>query len=226
MIFTDDARQCSKAKGASGGEVKPINIEVHNLHSQYGSSINEEYYNYAFRTYKEISGHKLHIIAEVKLIESDAQVLAEAIKKLEQSVATAITAFPQKNRREFTAIKYYIFSGGESRVGGRKGGQWYFPKGNNISPRFDNSIVIRSAKDYLKYPEARAAQTAFHELSHAYYSYHRKDIYWTANKAFKNARKTKLYLNVKKKKWASSEKSLRDDISARIFCGAFEDLLP
>lgn len=197
-IYTDDRRRCPEESPQSQPEIYPIKLQ--NLHSRYGRVVSEEYHNYAFRSYAPVSHATLNIVAEKKLTEESPEKLQRAIDQLEKAVAKALSALPSAIRGEFRQVRYFFFTGDESRTGGRMGGQWYFRKGNSTSERFDDSIVIRSVDDYLTlYDETQAAQTALHELSHAYYYYHRKHIYWNLKAAFDNARAQKLYRNVKMK---------------------------
>ncbi len=193
LLFTDNRRLCQESTGTPAASV---DVRVHNLHSQYGALVSEEYYNYAFRAYAPLDGYRLNIIAEKKLIDSDPELLSRAARKLERAVDVALLAFPASARPQFDEVRYFIFSGEESRSGGRRGGQWYFPRNNRTSPRFDNSIVIRSAKDYLRYSSKQAARTALHELSHAYYYYHYRRIGKSVRDAYNNAEKGGLYRNV------------------------------
>lgn len=192
-LFTDNRRLCQETPKAPAASV---DVRVHNLHSQYGGLVSEEYYNYAFRAYAPVEGYRLEIIAEKKLIDNDPELLKKAAQKLERAVGVALLAFPADVRSQFDGVRYFFFSGDESRSGGRRGGQWYFPRNNRTSPRFDNSIVIRSAKDYLRYSSKRAAQTALHELSHAYYYYHYRRIGKAVRSAYNNAEEAGLYRNV------------------------------
>lgn len=197
VSYTDDIRKCNGGSERST-EIEQVDVSNINTHSQYGTTISEEYYNYAFRDYEALNGYKIKIIAEKKLIVEQPELLKNAAVKLERATVKAIQSFPVHVRSEFDGVKYYLFSGEESRTGGRKGGQWYFRKGNKISARFDDSIVIRSAQKYLEeYSEKRAIQTAVHELSHAYYHYHRNRLYSPVQRAFKNAVDKRLYRNVK-----------------------------
>lgn len=197
-IFTDDERRCPKIEGEVDSEPEVYDVKLHNLHSQFGSLVSEEYYNYAYRAYSPVPGYSLNIVAEQKLIDSDPKQLKQAIFKLEQATAAAMTSLPWEIQKQFAGVRYFFFTGEESRTGGRKGGQWYFRKGNNTSPRFDDSVVIRSVSDYLEnYSQGRASQTALHELSHAYYYYHWRKIYRNLKAAYENAQANKLYQNVK-----------------------------
>ncbi len=200
VVFTDSTKNCDSKHVSNGNEIEKIKIQNTNVHSQYGESVSEEYHNYSFRIYEEIRGYSIRVIAEKKLIDESPKILETAAKKLEMSVGKAIFSFPEHVRHEFDDVKFYLFNGEESRTRSRKGGQWYFRKGNITSARFDDSIVIRSVKDYINlYSNERAALTAAHELSHAYYYYHRNRIYGAINKAFKNAENKGLYTNVKLK---------------------------
>lgn len=198
-IFTDIKHRCRSMSGAKEEDVKTLDIEPLNLHSQFGAVVSEEYHNYAFRAYERLAGYSLDIVAEKALLDSAPLILEAAIEKLERSVTRAKNTFPPRIAEQFSGVRYFIFSGHEARQGGRKGGQWYFRKGNTTSARFDNSVVVRSAKGFLSYQDDHAAYTAAHELSHAYYYYHRKKIYWLADKAYKNAKQRRLYLKVKRR---------------------------
>lgn len=198
LLFTDNRRLCAETGQAPAASV---DAKLRNVHSQYGETVSEEYYNYAFRAYEAVPGRSLRIIAEKKLIDTQPEMLGKAIVKLEKAVATAMAAFPAAVRPEFEGVRYYLFSGEEAHTGGRKGGQWYFRKNNGTSPRFDDSIVVRSAQDYLyNYSDEQAALTAIHELSHAFYYYHRPRLYNTVKEAYDNANTKKLYLNVARKR--------------------------
>ncbi len=198
VYFTDDIRNCESSNKEEKNEFEIVKLRSSNTHSLYGETVSEEYHNYAFRAYEDVPGYSIRVVAEKKLVSEHPELLGNAAEKLEKAVAKAISSFPEHVRHEFDGVKYYLFSGEESRTGGRKGGQWYFRKGNTTSARFDDSVVIRSAKDYLTFYSAdRAALTAAHELSHAYYYYHKDRIYRAVLKAFRNAKNQKLYQNVK-----------------------------
>lgn len=201
-LYTDNRRLCADPDPAAKSSVVPLAVEVHNLHSQYGSSVSEEYYNYAFRTYRELPGHRFPIVAELRLLDEEPQLVEKAVTKLEKVVAMAMQAYPVEVRREFAGVRYFLFSGTEARTGGRKGGQWYFRRGNNVSSRFDNSVVIRSAQDFVARSDQSAAFTAAHELAHAWYYFHRREIYHKVRQAYQHSEKEKLYRNVRWKNGA------------------------
>jgi len=195
-VFTDNSVNCGQHRSTNDAPAETIELPPLNLHSRYGQHISEEYYNYAFRAYQPVKGYQLEIIAETRLVDEHPQLLSQAATRLAQIMEAAIALFPAQVRLEFKGIRYFLFLGEESRTGGRKGGQWYFRRGNNTSARFNDSIVIRSAADYLRYTHEWALQTAVHELSHAYFYYHRQQLIQPLQKAFSHARKNNLHLNV------------------------------
>lgn len=198
-IFTDDRRHCvdpAQNQASQADAITTVELKPQNLHSQYGQTVSEEYHNYAFRSYRPIDGYTLTIIAEDKLAQESPELLAKAAKKLEHAVQSAIALYPRHIQGEFKGIKYYIFSGAEASTGGRRGGFWYFRRGNSVSERFDDSIVTRSAKEYLGYSEKAAIQVAVHELAHAFYYYHYRDMYGANKQAFDNANSVNLYRNL------------------------------
>ncbi|WP_299973008.1 hypothetical protein [uncultured Pseudoteredinibacter sp.] len=198
-IYTDKRHLCKSSGQKNQGDIQSIELTETNLHSKYGATVSEEYRNYAFRSYEPLTGYNINIIAEKRLTSEDPELLQKAAAKLEKAVRRAFKAFPSSILGEFADVKFYLFTGDEARTGGRHGGQWYFSEGNRTSKRFDDSVVVRSAKDYIKYKSLTAARFAVHELSHAYYSYHFKHLYRPAKKAFENAKNKKLYENVKHK---------------------------
>lgn len=197
-IFTDNKLKCSgQERGQASAEVERINVKNYNVHSQFGASVSEEYYNYSFREYLPLDGYSIPIIAEKKLHDTDSKNLTAAAQKLSSAIERSCKIFTKAICAEFAQIKYFLFMGKESRTGGRHGGQWYFPVNNRISKHFDDSIVVRSIYDYLIYSEDEALMTALHELSHAYYFRHIKRLYQTNNAAYQNAEKNNLYQKVK-----------------------------
>lgn len=195
-IFTDNIRHCKQAGAVNERSMAEVAVTPTNVHSQYGRSVSEEYFNYSFRAYEKLTGYRIHIIAEKALIDHQPALVAKAAQKLEKTILAAKARFPVHVSKTFSGVRFYIFSGDEARTGGRKGGQWYFRKGNNTSARFDDSIVVRSAKDYLRYSDKYALQVAVHELSHAYYHYNGHRIYRAIRDVFLQAKKNRLYLNV------------------------------
>ncbi|MCV6622155.1 MAG: hypothetical protein OIF51_10445 [Cellvibrionaceae bacterium] len=196
-IYTDKRHLCKSSGQKSQDDIQNVELTETNLHSKYGATISKEYRNYAFRSYEPLTGYSINIIAEKRLASEYPEMLKKVASKLEKAVQKAYKVFPASIKEEFSGVKFYLFVGDEARTGGRHGGQWYFRKGNSVSPRFNDSVVVRSAKDYVKYTDLKAAQFAVHELSHAYYNYHWKQLYRPVKKAFRNATMKRLYENVK-----------------------------
>ena len=202
LVFTDNIHVCktpSEIAADVASEVETIELQPLNLHSQYGRHISEEYSNYAFRNYEPVHGYQIKIIAEKALVDDYPVILQQAAEKLEQTVLQALNTFSADIRAEFDGVRYFLFNGEQSSTGGRRGGQWYFSRGNNTSVRFNDSIVVRSAREYLSYSATEALQVAVHELSHAYYYYYLKKIYYSVKEAFTHAQDKSLYFNVRRK---------------------------
>lgn len=196
-IFTDDSRIC--ARTGEPDSATAVELVSLNVHSQYGETISEEYRTYSFLAYSAVPGYSIRILAEDALIEEAPKVLKKASKKLENTMAEAVHLYPPKIRGEFAQITYFLFVGKEANTGGRRGGQWYFRKGNSVSRRFDDSIVIRSASRYVKKSRTSAVATGVHELAHAYYHYHRGMFARKTRAAYQNAQRTGLYRDIKSK---------------------------
>lgn len=196
VVFTDNIRKCQANNKQGEGAIAPIDIRLHNLHSQYGQTVSEEFYNYVYRHYSKYNKYNIYILYETIIGEKTPKLLSRVTRKLNQSVGVALSAFPSEVQRQFSDIRYFIFVGDESRTGARKGGLWYFRKNNGISNTFDNSIIVRSAKDYLGYTKEISDQVIVHELSHAYFHYHWGRIFSLVNDAYENAESKKLYRNI------------------------------
>lgn len=203
ITFTDSARNCPSAQHAA-----ELDLPSANIHSQFGEVVSEEYHNYRYRHYKALSGFSIPITVEQSLWDSNPTLAQKAAQKLERIINKAKHYFPASARAEISGIRYFIFLGDESSSGGRKGGQWYFRKGNHVSTRFDDAIIVRSADDYVnRYNDTQATRTAIHELSHAYYYYHRPTLYHPTKQAFNNANRQRLYYQAKTEGGKSIDKA-------------------
>lgn len=196
-FYTDNKVKCGEYEGKKQvKDIEELQVKNYNLHSQYGDFVSEEHYNYAFREYVPLSGYPVTIIAEKKLHQEHPKTLNSAAKKLSDTAERACKIFTKFICAQFSDLKYFIFTGDESRTGGRHGGQWYFRKGNRTAEKFDHSIVVRSASDYLRYTDDGALMTEIHELSHAYYYLHFARLYRSNLNAYKNAMTKNLYRQV------------------------------
>ncbi len=211
--FTDNpALHCEQDTSPSeiGGkttQVEEIEVEIQNLHSQFGTHVSEDYYTYSQKKYTSLPGFNLSLFVEKALLDDNPELTQKAAQKLANSLKKAKSFYPSFITAQFSDINYFIFRGENSSSGGRKGGQWYFRRGNRISKRFDHSIVIRSAQDYVNRKETLSVATAIHELAHAYYYLHRKQLLQPTRNAYHNALTQKLYQNVKTPKGNNIKKA-------------------
>ncbi|UTA49021.1 hypothetical protein L1F30_05600 [Simiduia sp. 21SJ11W-1] len=190
-IFTDDPRRCGEAK------IETREVRILNSHSQFGRQQSREYHNYANRAHLPLTGYAINIIVERELAETDPELARNSARKLETAVLAALARFPNAQKAKFSGIRYYIFSGSDSSYGGKDSGLWYFAKGNRISPRFDDSIIINSARNFMRMSDELALAISIHELAHGFYHYHKKRLYPLALKVYENAKKSGLYTNRK-----------------------------
>lgn len=190
-IFTDDPRRCGNAP------IETREVNIVNSHSQFGLQESKEYYNYANRAHLPLEGYRINIIAERELAESNPELTHKTARKLESHVLAAIGRFPIVHRPKFKDVRYYIFSGTDSSYGGKDSGLWYFARGNNISPRFDDSIIINSAKGFMRMSDELTLAITIHELAHGFYHYNKKRLYPLTKKAYESAQENGLYLNRK-----------------------------
>lgn len=189
-VYTDDARKCGREPS------QQIDIELHNIHSQFGQTESKEYYNYANRAHQQLTGFQLDIWAESELVKKHSAQLHAAATRLQKMVGQALALLPAQHRPLFDPIRYYFFTGSQSSYGGKDSGLWYFPTNNRISRRFDNAIVINSAANYLAMSDSRALAVTLHELAHAFNRYHWREIARPQKAAYANAVNQKLYRNL------------------------------
>ena len=191
IIFTDDPRRCGKAT------IDTRDIKLVNSHSQFGALESKEYFNYANRAHTPLTGYQINIIAESELLETQPDLTHKAARRLQLNVLRALDRFPTEHRKSFKNIRYYLFSGKTSSYGGKDSGLWYFRKGNRISKRFDDSIIINSADNFVRISDQLALAVTIHELAHGYYFYHQQRVYPQAKAAFDLAAKSHRYRNLK-----------------------------
>lgn len=194
-FFTDKKRLCV-GLNEKDEEVNEVELSPQNLHSQYGSHVSEEYYNYAYRDITRMPGYAIDVYVETRLIEEQPALVKPAIRKMEKAIVAARKVFPGIVRPHHNTLKYFIFTGDESRTGGRKGGFWYMSDRTKAGEKFHHSIVARSAADLVGITDERAFSVAVHEMAHAYHYKNWKRLGRKSKNAYDQAKQKKLYLNV------------------------------
>ena len=190
-IFTDDPRKCGTSP------IKEQTVQLQNTHNQYGALESKEYFNYANRAHTRLRGYRIAIIVETELLTRQPDLARAAADRLDQKVAQALTILPSAHRQQFKGIRYYIFSGTGSSYGGKDGGLWYFRKGNKISERFDNSILINSAQSFVNMADHLALAVTIHELAHGFNHYNWRQIDQAAKLAYSHAKQQQRYRQIK-----------------------------
>ncbi|MDN3640585.1 hypothetical protein QWY82_17440 [Simiduia curdlanivorans] len=189
-IFTDDPRKCGKAP------VTEHTVELKNTHNQYGALESKEYFNYANRAHTRLDGYAIAIIVESELLSTQPELTRKAADRLSQKVAQALAILPAQHRAQFNNIRYYIFSGTGSSYGGKDSGLWYFAKNNRISKRFDDSIVVNSAANFMAMSDKSALAVIIHELAHGFHRYHWRRLSQLSQQSYTLAKQQKLYTNL------------------------------
>jgi len=110
-VYTDSKLNCKAFGGKVDAEVETITFDSINMHSQYGATVSEEYYNYAFRAYEKIPGYTINIIAESKLIHNHPQLLQQSASKLDKTIVRAISTFPCMLSLNLTALSISFLVG-------------------------------------------------------------------------------------------------------------------
>lgn len=191
--FTDDERKC-----AGRQQVEQLEVELQNWHSEFGAVQSYDYHSYPFRAHQALAGYSIRINVEESLLKADPELVRKVASRLEENHRKALSLFPSYHAHLFGDVTYFIYGGEEYHDQSLVHGLWYIRRGNSVSPRWDDSIVVRSASHYMTLSDIRALSAAVHELAHGYYHYKGRYTYKASREAYEQAKAGKLYLNVRR----------------------------
>ena len=184
------------------------------------------------RRYKKADS-EWNILIEKSLIRNDFELSYEATKKLEKYLNIIFKKLPEHTHEKLKNINVYLMYGKQSPNGGKNSGMSYFRKGEPknyryLDPRWENVIVIYSAKNWMYLNGLWAKKALTHEFAHAWHLLNYPSRHPLLMSAYKQASKKKLYQNVKTKigetkSKAYAAKNHREyfaELSAMYFVGA------
>ncbi len=173
------------------------------------------------------------IFIEESLQKKDFELSVKAADKLEKYLKIVFKKLPKHTHEKLKNVKFYLMHGEKSPNGGRKKGMSYIRKGepknyDYLDPRWENVIVIYSAKNLMYLNDLWSKKALVHELAHAWHLLNFPDNHVPIIQAFNKAKKKGLYQKVKTvkgeiKNKAYAIKNHREyfaELSAMYFVGA------
>jgi hypothetical protein len=222
-IFTDNSSHCAVTKmddNATGTKIsdttnksrsnsnksstsnKNKRVVSHTLAKCGKKATNKHKVNYCSprREYQK-TGKNWTIYLEQSLVSGDKTLADKALSKLEHNLNEIIALLPAKAVKRLNKLDFYIMWGKPSPNGGRASSMGYFRKGQPLNyhyldPRWQDVIVIYSAKNLLYLNELWTKKALMHELAHAWHIGNWPDKYPPIYNAYLQAKQKGLYTNV------------------------------
>lgn len=195
-IYTDNHALCK------WGQAKPVKVDARAQNNQ--ASKGKVNYRIPARQYDSV-GTSYKVYIEHDLRTGDPQLADAAIEKLEVTLKEIFFVLPQKPAKELSELTFYLMWGEGSPNGGRKSGMSYIRPGEPknypyLDPRWENVIVIYSAKNLIYLDALWSKKALMHELAHAWHLNSWSENYEPILSAYRNAKNLGLYRNVKDNK--------------------------
>jgi hypothetical protein len=152
------------------------------------------------RDYVAVSGAR-RIFVEKSLMDRKPELGRRVAAKLEVTLAAVSDRLPEKSKSTLSRVSYHVMCGKDSPQGGRANGMSYIRNGepNNyphLDPRWEHSIVIFSADNFMYLDELWTRKSLMHELAHAWHIANWPDRHPPTYDAWRRSRENKLYRNV------------------------------
>lgn len=153
------------------------------------------------RNYSTVS-ERPGVFMETGLLEKDRKLALESADKLTKTLASVMATLPDKARQELGGVRFYLLWGEASDQGGLPSGMRYVRRGepsakNGHDPRWENAIIIYSAKNLMFLDDLWTRKALLHELAHAWHVNHWPDRHGPILQAWNNAMQSGLYRNVR-----------------------------
>lgn len=195
-IYTDNRALCRSSESTS------LNVDAG---SKSGSANKGKAdYRIPARQYESVdSSHTVFI--ERDLLEGDAALANQATQKLEATLTEIFSVLPQVPAQKLRQLTFYLMWGESSPKGGRKSGMSYIRPGEPknypyLDPRWENVIVVYSAKNLMYLDSLWSKKALMHELAHAWHLNNWPENCEPIVSAYRNAKGLGLYRNVKDNK--------------------------
>lgn len=153
------------------------------------------------REYVTVRG-EFNILIERRLTTGNPALSKRALRKLEQTLQEVFSKLPAYPGQQLHGLKFYLMWGEDSPDGGMPSGMSYIREGEprnypHLDPRWNNVIVVYSAKNLMWLDGVWAKKALAHELAHAWHLTHWPDRHPPIYTAFQSARGGGLYRGVK-----------------------------
>ncbi|MDY6929503.1 MAG: DUF4124 domain-containing protein [Pseudomonadota bacterium] len=195
-IYTDNRALCYS------GETTSLDLAVG---SKSGSTKKGKVdYRIPARQYESVGSHYT-VFIERDLVEGNAKLASQARQKLEATLTEIFFVLPQVPAKKLRQMTFYLMWGEGSPNGGRKSGMSYIRSGEPknyayLDPRWENVIVIYSAKNFMYLDSLWSKKALMHELAHAWHLTNWPENHKPIVSAYRNAKGLGLYRNVKDNK--------------------------
>lgn len=195
-IYTDNRALCN------GAQAKTLKADARAQSNQANKG--KVNYRIPARQYDPV-GTSYKVYVEHDFRTGDPQLADAAIQKLEVTLKEIFSVLPQKPAKELSQLTFYLMWGEGSPNGGRKSGMSYIRPGEPknypyLDPRWENVIVIYSAKNLMYLDALWSKKALMHELAHAWHLNNWPENYEPILSAYRNAKNLGLYRNVKDNK--------------------------
>jgi len=224
-IFTDNESLCvvnnNQEEITEIATKRYCGKKVKNKHKVDYCSPQREYYQ---------KGNTWTIYLEQVLVDEEQVLADKALKKLEKNLNEIISLLPVNAARQLKRLDIYLMKGEKS--GADEGGMSYIRPGepsnyHYLDPRWQDVIVVYSAKTLMYLDDVWTKKALMHELAHAWHISHWPQRHPPIYNAFLQAKEKGLYLDVndykgRKIKSAYAVKNQLEyfaDLSAMYFVG-------
>jgi hypothetical protein len=191
-IYTDNRALCN---GVQEKSVKVVASAQTN--KQNKGKVN---YRIPSRQYDSV-GSSYQVFIERDLVEGNAKLASQATQKLEATLKEIFFVLPESPAKKLSQLRFYVMWGEDSPKGGRESGMSYFRLGEPknypyLDTRWENVVVIYSAKNLMYLDALWSKKALMHELAHAWHLNNWPENYEPILRAYRNANDLGLYRNV------------------------------
>jgi len=153
------------------------------------------------REYQEFKTGGWDVKIEKQMLVEDQALAQRAFTRLEQKLAFLLTILPKHSHAELQQVPIYLMFGSRAAGGGDDSGANYVPKNGpdfhpDLDPRWRNSVVVKSAQNYVGLSEFWSIKVLLHELGHAWHLIHWPERHPEILAAWQNATDRGSYQNV------------------------------
>lgn len=152
------------------------------------------------RQYEKAPG-ELNVYVESSLAQGNAPLSQEAQEKLQQNLHEIFAVLPERSVRRLKQLRFYLMWGTDAPEGGRASGMSFIRNGEPtrypyLDPRWNDVIVVYSAKNLMYLDSVWTKKALMHELAHAWHLLNWPEKHEPIDGAYLQAMTKGLYRNV------------------------------